>query len=90
MNALHLMIYGRVQGVWFRASTQEVAIKEGVNGWVRNTYDGAVEVYVEGAPDAVQRFLQWCYHGPVGARVDHIDVEEIPSPEGIEGFKIRY
>jgi acylphosphatase len=89
MKAVHVLIHGRVQGVWFRASTRDQAAIEGVNGWVRNTSDGSVEVHIEGDSDAVERLVVWCHNGPPGARVDRIDAEEI-LPQGFKDFKIRY
>ena len=90
MNALHLIIRGRVQGVWFRASTQEAADKLGIKGWVRNTPDGAVEAHIQGEDSSVEKMLSWCYHGPPGARVDHIDISRVNPDEEYKAFNIRY
>lgn len=90
MKALHLTIYGRVQGVWFRASTREQAQILGVSGWVRNKADGAVEVFTQGSQQSVDRLLQWCRQGPPGAYVERVDVEDAVRDDGIEGFSIRY
>ena len=90
MNALHLIIQGRVQGVWFRASTQEVANQLEIKGWVRNTPDGAVEAYIQGEDSSVEKMLSWCYQGPPGARVDRIDIEKVTPDEEYKAFNIRY
>ncbi|MCD6280699.1 MAG: acylphosphatase [Deltaproteobacteria bacterium] len=90
MKSLHVTISGRVQGVWFRASTREEALKLGVNGWVRNTPDGCVEVFMQGSEDAVDRLLAWCYHGPPGARVDDVQVKATSPRDDIDGFSIKY
>ena len=90
MKAVHMNIFGRVQGVWFRASTQETAARLGLTGWVKNTIDGAVEVYAQGEDDAVDRLLSWCYQGPPGAHVDRIDFNEIKADDSLHGFSIRY
>lgn len=90
MKALHLMIYGRVQGVWFRASAQEVARRFKIQGWVRNMPDGAVETHIQGDDKAVAEMLAWCYQGPQGARIDRIDIAEVISQEEYKAFSIRY
>ena len=74
--AHHLVVTGRVQGVFFRASTRDRARDAGVVGWVRNRPDGSVEAWLEGAPDAVEALLAWMRRGPAGARVTDITVTE--------------
>lgn len=86
---IHVRIYGRVQGVFFRASTQEQAQKLGLDGWVRNRGDGSVEVVAEGAPHQVHRLLAWVQHGPPMARVDSIEVVECESVGLQGGFDVR-
>jgi acylphosphatase len=76
-NRIRLVIAGRVQGVWFRDSTRREAARLGVTGWVRNRYDGAVEVLAEGPAEKVGQLVSWCHHGPPAARVT--DVQEIPE-----------
>lgn len=80
----HLLIRGRVQGVCYRASAQEVALREGLGGWVRNRRDGTVEAVVEGPPAKVEAFVAWARVGPPAARVDAVEVlpwdEPGPSP----------
>lgn len=83
-----LVVHGKVQGVFFRDSTREAAANEGVSGWAANRDDGAVEVVLEGPPEAVEAVAEFCRIGPVSARVDHVDEIEEP-PEGLEGFRIR-
>jgi acylphosphatase len=76
--ARRFVIGGRVQGVGFRYFTHDVAIREGVTGWVRNLPDGRVEAFVEGDAEAVTRVERAIRQGPRGARVDtvHVDVED--------------
>ncbi len=90
MKALHIKIYGRVQGVWFRANTQQTAQRLGLAGWVRNRPDGGVEVHVQGSRDDVNELLSWCHQGPPGARVDRVDFEEVGMDGALTGFTIRY
>lgn len=90
MKAVHAMIRGRVQGVWFRASTMEQAQLLGVAGWVRNTPNGTVEVHMQGDAGAVENLLAWCRQGPPGARVDRVDADEVQPEQTIRGFRILY
>jgi acylphosphatase len=72
---VYLKVSGRVQGVFFRASTAARAQDLGVTGWVRNHHDGTVEVVAEGKRAAVDQLLVWCRQGPPGARVEHLEIE---------------
>lgn len=70
---IHLVIRGRVQGVYFRASAVREAKRLGLTGWVKNRSDGAVESVAEGEEDQVKDFLSWAQQGPSTARVDRVD-----------------
>jgi acylphosphatase len=74
--ARRFVISGRVQGVGFRYFTQEVALREGVTGWVRNLPSGQVEALAEGDAEAVTRVERALRAGPRGARVDAVDVDD--------------
>jgi len=65
----HVIVKGKVQGVFFRAETQYEARRLDINGWVRNLRDGSVEATFEGEEKSVQGIIQWCNHGPAGAIV---------------------
>ncbi|MEO5350271.1 MAG: acylphosphatase [Magnetococcus sp. YQC-3] len=82
-----LHIFGRVQGVYYRASTQQEAERLGLTGWVKNRPDGSVEAEVHGASSAVTALIAWCQHGPPGARVERVEVTDCPPATG-EGFLI--
>lgn len=82
-------VKGRVQGVFFRADTRETAVALGVNGWVRNLPDGSVEAVFEGERARVEAAVDWCRHGPPGARVDWIDVR-MEEPADEYAFAVRY
>jgi acylphosphatase len=84
----HVTIRGNVQGVGFRYSTRERARSRSVAGWVRNNADGTVEAVFEGAPEAVEALIAWCYRGPAGARVDDVRVQ-LEAPSGEHGFRAR-
>lgn len=74
-KSLHLLIHGRVQGVFFRDSMRREAKRLGISGWVRNLEDGTVESVVQGSPAAVEAILQWAHHGPVHAHVERISID---------------
>jgi acylphosphatase len=83
-----VVVHGQVQGVWFRASTQEEARLARVSGWVCNRPDGSVEAVFEGTRDAVERMLRYVRRGPRGARVERVEVHE-EAPCGEQGFGVR-
>ena len=70
----HAVISGRVQGVAFRIETQWAAERIGVQGWVRNRWDGTVEALFEGERARVEEMLAWCRRGPELARVEAVDL----------------
>lgn len=86
MQAKHLIITGRVQGVFFRATANEVAKKIGVNGWIRNNAGGSVEAHIEGENAAVEQFISWCHRGPDKAEVKNVQVTDCKS-EGCTSFE---
>jgi len=83
-----VIVYGLVQGVFFRDSTRRLAQRHGVAGWAANRWDGAVEAVFEGEPDAVERLVAFSRKGPRGARVDSVEVTD-EEPEGLLGFAVR-
>ena len=85
----HVYVSGRVQGVFFRATTRDNAQEKGVDGWVKNLDDGRVEAVFEGDPAAVDAMVEFCYEGRDMASVSTVEVEE-EDPEGIDGFEIAY
>lgn len=86
--ARHLIISGRVQGVWYRAWTIETAISLGIAGWVRNRHGGEVEAHVQGEEHAIERFIALAWRGPSAARVENIVVRPV-APEPLSGFSKR-
>jgi acylphosphatase len=87
---LHVLIEGRVQGVFFRASTRDEARKLGLDGWVRNLPDGRVEALIEGDRRAVAEMLLWCRRGPKYSYVDRVDEEWLPFQGDLGEFRIVY
>ena len=84
---LRLTIRGRVQGVGFRYSMHEEAMRLGLAGWVRNRRDGSVEAVVQGVAPAVEAMRRWAERGPPAATVD--SVEQGPAEGAFDGFEMR-
>ncbi len=85
---MRVFVEGRVQGVWFRGSTQEKALSLGIGGWVRNLSDGRVEVLMCGPRAAVAELELWLHNGPRMARVDRVIATEEPV-QSFTGFTTR-
>jgi len=83
-----VVVRGRVQGVFFRDTVRAHAREVGVNGWVRNRPDGAVEAVFEGAPPRVDELVALCRRGPPAAIVETVECTDEPV-EGIGGFGLR-
>lgn len=88
-NRVHLKIHGRVQGVYYRASTVQEAQNWGLTGWVRNCPDGSVEAVAEGAQQKLEDLIAWCRQGPTGARVTSLDVRWQTAENNFYSFSIR-
>jgi acylphosphatase len=86
---ISIKVRGRVQGVFFRASTREVAVTLGLKGFVRNEPDGAVYIEVEGEESILEEFTTWCKRGPRMAHVDGVEVTEGAWQE-FKDFVIRH
>lgn len=86
----HVVISGRVQGVFFRMETKQVADSFNVSGWVKNNRDGAVEAVFEGEKEAVDSVVKWCRKGPPLSKVDRVDVIEEDYKGEFRGFDISY
>lgn len=87
MKRAKVIVHGAVQGVFFRADARDRARSLGLAGWVRNVPDGTVEAVLEGDDERVESMVEWCRRGPVGARVEEIEVDW-SEPEGEQGFSI--
>ncbi len=91
MNEVHVKVFGRVQGVFFRQSTKRMAEKWGLFGWVKNCDDGTVEVLLQGDPESIQRMLDWVQQGPIHAKVENVNVIfEKSCTNSLEAFTILY
>jgi acylphosphatase len=86
----HLIIEGRVQGVWFRESTRRQAVSLGVSGWVKNRPEGTVEALLEGPENKVLKLVAWCGKGPSTANVTGIHETEEVWRGAFDAFDVRY
>lgn len=87
MKRLKIRVMGKVQGVFYRVSTQEEALGLGLTGYVKNDYDGSVLIEAEGPSDQLELLLSWCRQGPPYSDVAGVEFEEVPV-KGDKSFKI--
>jgi acylphosphatase len=87
---VHVVISGRVQGVWYRASTKQKADELGISGWAKNTDDGNVEAVFEGDNAKIDEMIAWCWIGPPLARVSDVKIVPSYSDEKCTGFVVLY
>lgn len=90
MERLHVVVQGRVQGVYFRASAQNKARRLGLRGWIRNCADGRVEFVAEGERSTLEQLLSWLQTGPPSATITRVETDwQTPSGK-FRGFIVRY
>lgn len=87
MKTVHLVISGKVQGVYFRNTALLVAEKLSVTGWIKNTSEANVEAMVSGDENSVKEFIKWCKTGPERAKVKEVIISKKPDTF-FEGFRI--
>jgi len=85
---IHVIVKGRVQGVFFRRTTLEEAERLGLSGFVKNRPDGSVEIEAEGSEEALRAFLDFCRRGPEHAQVEDVAVRDHPA-RGDVGFRVE-
>lgn len=90
INRLHVMVEGRVQGVYYRASTEQQAQGIGITGWVRNLPNGKVEFEAQGTEVQLSAILKWAEQGPQNAHVTKLTKVNIPTQAEEKHFSIRY
>lgn len=90
MKRIHVVISGRVQGIFFRHNTKKIADKLNIKGWVKNNWDGTVEAVFEGENDSVDKIVNWCHKGPIGAKVEKVDIKEEKYKGEFKEFSIIY
>lgn len=89
MVCAHVLISGRVQGVFFRAYTQQQAQALGLTGWVRNLSDGRVEAVFAGEQNRVEEMIKWCWEGSPSAEVTNVQVKWEKAGGVYKDFRIR-
>ena len=89
MRRVRVIVFGRVQGVWFREACRRQAVPAKLTGWVRNLDDGRVEAVFQGDSDAVDRLVAWCHDGPPSAVVTRVIVDEQSPVSDEQGFRVR-
>ena len=90
LQRVHVIVRGRVQGVYFRASTRNRARQFGLAGWVRNCPDGSVELIAEGDKEKLIQLVTWCHEGPSGAVIADVNVEWQEGTGEFVGFAVKY
>jgi len=88
-KSLHILISGRVQGVFFRYSARQRALGLELTGYVRNLSDGRVEIFAEGEDTRLKNLLVWAHQGPPGAHVTDIEIDWRPVKNSFPSFAIR-
>lgn len=86
----HLLVSGKVQGVYYRASTEQMARRLGLTGWVRNLPDGRVEILAEGEPPELEALRNWCQDGPKEAIVGGVAVQEEAATNEFTDFRTTH
>jgi acylphosphatase len=89
MAAKHIIVYGRVQGVGFRYFVQAAAERLGLTGSVCNCPDSTVEIFVAGNPRRIEEFIQQVMKGPSLARVNNLEIRDLPDPQNYKSFSIE-
>ncbi len=90
MKRIRATVSGRVQGVYYRASTETEARRLGLTGWVRNLSNGDVEFEVEGPEGAVDALIEWAHQGPAMAKVHTLNIKTLPIQSNSQCFNILY
>ena len=90
MSCRHYWVSGRVQGVFYRASTQEKASRLGLTGWVRNLPDGRVEVLACGSDEILATLELWLKQGPPMAHVEQVEIKQELTTPDMQSFDVRY
>lgn len=89
MMTLAITVSGKVQGVFFRASTRDKARSLGLNGFVKNQPDGSVYMVASGEEEKLSALVAWCHNGPSQAIVDKVETSEI-APSAYTSFEIKH
>ena len=88
MRAVSIVVYGRVQGVYFRASTRDKAVELDVKGWCKDQKNGSVIIHAEASEESLTTLVAWCHNGPEMAAVKEVFSQEVEM-ESFKTFEIR-
>lgn len=86
-ETIRLVISGKVQGVFYRATAKDMAVSLGITGWVKNMSDGNVEIKASGSKENLEKFIAWCRRGPKNAAVENVVVTKADD-EPAKDFQI--
>ena len=89
-SSVHILVTGKVQGVFFRQATKVVAVKNNVTGWVKNLESGQVEILLEGDAQNVNSVIDWSHNGPANSRVDEIKTKQQEFSGQYSYFNVLY
>ena len=90
MKKIKIILSGRVQGVCFRYFTYELALKLNIKGYVKNLWNGNVEIVAIGFEQNVEKFLKQVKIGPPASRIDRVELQKLPDSIDYDSFKITY
>ncbi len=90
LTAKHIVVKGKVQGVFFRKNTKQIADDLNISGWVKNTDEGHVEIFAQAFEDEVEKFIHWCKQGPSKADVENVEIKDAKPDNSINHFSIKY
>ena len=90
VRTVHLIVEGHVQGVFYRANTQEKGKELGLKGTVKNLHSGSVEIYATGADETLTELIEWCWEGPPYSKVTNVQVNRLPEVQNFTSFTVLY
>ncbi len=90
MIAKHIIVKGKVQGVFFRKYTRQRAVELNIYGWVKNTENGDVEIFAQGNKDEIEQLINWCRQGSPKANVENVAANDAEPDIGLAGFYIHH
>jgi acylphosphatase len=90
LTAKHILVKGKVQGVFFRKYVKQKANDLNITGWVKNTEQGNVEIFAQANNDAIEKLIAWCRHGPPKAIVEGVEIKDAAIDNSIRNFSIEY
>ena len=88
MIAVHISVYGEVQGTGFRSWSEEQAQKFSLSGWARKASDGSIEIFAQGEKEKINDFVSSCWDGPNMAFIDEVLVKDTNPDDSIDSFEI--